>query len=45
MEDMIQIWEDMYTQGNHGLTQIMQLPEQDQRMAVHTFLRGATPFC
>ena len=45
MEDMIQIGEDVYPRRNHWLTQIMQLPMQDQRRAVYAFLRGDTPFC
>ena len=45
MEDMIQIGEDVHAQRNHRLTQIMQLPMQNQRRAVYAFLWGDTPFC
>ena len=45
VEDMVQIGEDVYARRNHRLTQIMQLPMQDQRRAVYAFLRGDTPFC
>ena len=45
VEDMVQIGEDVYARRNHRLTQIMQLPMQDRRRAVYTFLRGDTPFC
>ena len=45
MEDMIQIGEDVHAQRNHRLTQIMQLPMQDQRRAVYALLRVDTPFC
>ena len=45
VEDMVQVGEDVYARRNHRLTQIMQLPMQDQRRAVYAFLRGDTPFC
>ena len=44
VEDMIQIGEDVCARRNHRLTHIMQLPMQDRRRAVYTFLRGDTPF-
>ena len=45
VEDMVQIGEDVYARRNHLLTQIMQLPMQDQERAVYAFLRGDTPSC
>ena len=45
VEDMVQVGEDVYARRNHRLTQIMQLPMQDQRRAVYAFMRGDTPFC
>ena len=45
VEDMVQVGEDVYARRNHRLTQIMQLPMQDRRRAVYTYLRGDTPFC
>ena len=44
LEDMIQIGEDVYARRNHRLTEIMQLPMQDRRKGVYTFLRGDPPF-
>ena len=45
VEDMVQIGEDVYARRNHRLTQIMQLPMQDQRRAGYAFRRGDTPSC
>ena len=45
VEDMVQVWEDVYACRNHRLAQIMQLPMQNPRRAVYAFLRGDTPFC
>ena len=42
---MIQVREDMYARRNHRLTQMVQLPMQDQRRAIYAFLQGNTPFC
>ena len=44
VEVIVQVGEDVYARRSHRLTQIMQLPMQDQRRAVYGFLRGDTPF-
>ena len=45
VENMVPIGENLYARKNHRLIQIMQLPMQDRRRAVYTFLRGGTPLC